>query len=286
MEDDLKTYLLKIKSKFTEEYFDKLAEDNYKEDREYLENFSNWFYNIENLGNFKIANIISNQIFTLEETKYMRKEDIISKVNWKEWNKILKPTLDKMKDGVLYNIRNGCFSNKFDFSTCITDKEHLAENLFKINYMSSLYDTGGYTELVVREIIRLDDKYYLKIYNGMPLTEEVRIFYNMDKQRIEYMNDYWDYEYCKNKFKSLTDIILFETFHNKSNLKIENHGKLLSKVMKFIEENIDNLKFKNLKGIWSIDFLYDRQNNDIYLIDMARGYKSAYFDESRLLNDK
>ena len=136
--------------------------------------------------------------------------------------------------------------------------------------MSSMYETGGYTELVVREYIPCDLDHTITIYNGMPLRTEVRVFYNMDTKEIEYMVDYWDYDYCSKHITKLNDKLLFDLFHNKSNIPLTNHSIELNKVMKFIEDNISALKIEGLKGIWSIDFMYDRDLNNVYLIDMAR----------------
>ena len=140
-----------------------------------------------NFGNFKHADIISNQIFTLEDIKVMQETDNINKVNWNKINEILKPSLDKMDSNKLYNIKNGCYSNKFDFNTSIASKDNLAEQLWKINYQSTMYDTGGYTELVIRDLIYSDPREIPTIYNGMPLQEEIRVCYNMDLKQIEYI---------------------------------------------------------------------------------------------------
>lgn len=187
---DIEKMMINITSKYTPEYLEELSKKHYKEDREYPENFSNWYPHILDFGQFKTAKVISNQIFTWEETEIMRETDNISNVNWNKINLVLKPTLDKMNNSKLYSIKNGCFSNKFDFSTCITDKDHLAENLWKLNYVSSMYDTGGYTELVVRELIPYNRQVTPTIYNGMPLRTELRVFYNIDKKKIEYVTDY------------------------------------------------------------------------------------------------
>lgn len=272
----------KLTERYTPEYFEELSKKQYKEDREYPENFSNWYSHIIDFGEFKNANIINNQIFTWEETKAMEETDQINKVNWNKLNEILKPTLDKMKPNIQYNIKNGCFSNKYDFNTCVTDKEHLAENLWKINYNSTMFDTGGYTELVVRELIPYNQLITATIYNGMPLRNELRVFYNMDKKKIEYSVNYWNFDYCYNNINNLTDKIIFKWFHSQKNIK-DNYLYLLQ----YVHQYIDTLKFdKHLTGIWSIDFMLcnDSDNyNGVYLIDMARGFRSAYWDETKII---
>ncbi len=291
MENDLDINMMRLikdmQDKYTPEYFEELSKNSYKEDRNYPENFSNWYFHIKDFGKFKTAKIINNQIFTWQETEIMRETDNISNVNWNKINLILKPTLDKMNNSKLYSIKNGCFSNKFDFSTCITDKDHLAENLWKLNYVSSMYDTGGYTELVVRELIPYNRQITPIIYNGMPLRTELRVFYNIDKKKIEYVTDYWDYDYCYENLHNITDKIVFKWFHQQDST-IER----LEYITDYIYKNIHGLEFDDtLKGIWSIDFMLctdceDYGNyNGIYLIDMARGFRSAYWDNNKIGGD-
>lgn len=284
---DIEKIMKNIANKFTPEYLEKLSKNHYNEDRNYPENFSNWYPYILDFGQFKNAKIIYNQVFTWQEVNTIQETDNISNVNWNKLNLILKPTLDKMNDYKLYSIKNGCFSNKFDFSTCITDKKHLAENLWKLNYVSSMYDTGGYTELVVRELIPYNKQTTPTIYNGMPLRTELRVFYNMDRKKIEYVTDYWDYAYCYENLPNITDKIIFKWFHQQDST-IER----LKYITDYIYKNIHSLEFDDtLKGIWSIDFMLctDCEEygsyNGIYLIDMARGFRSAYWNKDMIGSD-
>lgn len=281
---DLSSRLEQISKQWTPEYFEKLSKSSYENDREYPENFSNWYSCIKDFGKFKASRIISNQIFTWEETEAFKKSGTLSGVkNWKELYTILEPTISKMEPGVLYSIKNGCFSNKFDFNKSIVDKDTLVRQLWKLNYASHTYETGGYTELVVREYLALRPYEYLTIYNGMPLTIEVRVFYNMDTKRIEYIVDYWDYNYCANNVNNPTDRIIFEVFHNRINVpNIHNHTLEFTQIKEKIERDISTLKFEGLTGVWSVDFLYKRETDEIYLIDMARGYRSAYWNPEKL----
>lgn len=266
---------------YTPEYLKELSKKHYKEDRECPECFSNWYSHIIDFGYFKHSNIVANQIFTFEETEVIHETDDINKVNWNKINEILKLTLDKMERGKIYNIKNGCFSNKYDFSTCLATKDNLAKQLWKINYISCMYDTGGETELVVRELIPYCKEETPVIYNGMPLREEVRVFYNFDKKKIEYIVDYWDYDYCYKNLDNISDKIVFNWFHNKTAGRNEGHKLKLENIKTTICEKINTLKFDDkLKGIWSIDFLNEEHN--LYLVDMARGFRSAYWDESKI----
>ena len=272
-----------MSAKFTPEYMEQLSKKVYKDDREYPENFSNWYYHIIDFGKFKHAKIISNQIFTYDEMQLMEKTDIYDKVDWDSIEKILQPTLSKMEDYRIYNIKNGCFSNKFKFDTCLASKSNLAKQLWKINYDASLYGTGGKTELVVREFIPYNDYEIPTIYNGMPLREEIRVFYNMDRKVLEYMEDYWKYKYCRPNIHNKSDQIVFDWFHNKLKTRKTQHRELLQKLEDRIWNDISTLKFDdNLKGIWSIDFMYVAETDDLYLIDMARGHRSAYWNIDKL----
>lgn len=275
--------LNKIKP-YSDKEMQEIEKQAYISDRNYPENFSNWYNCIESFGCFSYAKIIANQIFTLEETQILQETDNIEKVNWGKICEILKPTLDKLESFKIYNIKNGCFSNKFDFDTCMTTKQDLAKKLWKINYMGCMYDTGGFTELVVREPIP-NNLSYPTIYNGMPLREEIRVFYNIDKQEIEYIVDYWDYIYCYENLNA-TDKIIFNWFHNKYDIygRQANHKEVFNDICQEIKKNINTLKFTGLTGIWSIDFLYELNENKIYLIDMARGFRSAYWDPEKLKN--
>lgn len=291
MSNDILDFLkINFENKYTPEYMEQLSRQCYKEDREYPENFSNWYPHIKEFGKFKHSNIIAHQIFTYEELKILQKYEALKDVNWEEYEQVLKPTLDKLDEYKLYNIKNGCFSNKFEFNTCITTKQDLAKNFWKIEYSSACYDTGGHTELVVREYIPYDISKTLTIYNGMPLRTEVRIFYNMLTQKIEYIEDYWNYDYCIDNIHNITDNIVFSCFHNnivsKAPIYTLNHSVELDKVINYIKDNIHTLQFDNtlaqMYPIWSIDFMYDNCKDDVYLIDMARGYRSAYWDPNKL----
>lgn len=270
-------------AKFTPEYMEQLSIKCYQDDREYPENFSNWYPHIKDFGKFKTAKIVANQIFSYEETEQFRHTDNFSDVNWEALNKILAPTLQKMSKYRIYNIKNGCFSNKFDFQNCLATTDNLAQQLWKINYRSAELETGGYTELVVREMIPYNDYVIPTIYNGMPLREELRVFYNMDKHKIEYIEDYWKYNYCKVNIGNKSNQIVFDWFHNKLKTRKTQHRELLKQLEDRIWDNIHTLVFDGeLKGIWSIDFMYVEDEDELYLIDMARGFRSAYYNFDKL----
>lgn len=274
-------YKIDFNSIYTPEYFKQLEENNYKEDRAYPENFSNWYNCIESFGEFNHSRVISNQIFTQEEVHILQETDTINKVDWNKIKHILKPTLDKLNNTSLYSIKNGCFSDKFKGNICFSNKYDLCQKFWKLQYDSAMYDTGGHTEIVVRELIPYNMYTTPTIYNGLPLRTELRVFYNLDTKQIEYVVDYWDYDYCYEHL-DITDKIVFDWFH-----KQDNYTSNLIYITDYVYKNINTLKFNNkLNGIWSIDFMLvsdvDEFVDGVYLIDMARGYRSAYWDPSKI----
>ena len=290
MESDIVDKMKHFTSIYTPEYLADLSKKCYEDDRMYPENFSNWYSHIIDFGKFRHADVVANQVFTFEETEAMRDTDIIDKVDWKRINKILEPTISKMKPGRVYNIKNGAYSNKFDFNTSIATADDLAKQLWLINYYSTMYDTGGYTELVVREYIPYNKQVTPVIYNGMPLREEIRVFYNLDTKQIEYIVDYWDYDYCEPNLHSKSDKIVFNWFHNKYGDRKDKHKNIFRIIENQIRKDMNTLKFDSgLNGIWSIDFMYVNDMEEyegIWLIDMARAHRSAYYDPNKLSGGK
>ena len=270
---------------YTPEYFQELAVKSYNFDREYPENFSNWYKHIEDFGYFRHAEIINNQIFSFDEYNLFRDDnkrvESIGKIK-----DVIKPTIDLMKPAKDYNIKNGCFSNKFNFENCMVTIDNIAEKLWNLNYDSQVYDTGGVTELVVREMIPYDMCNTPTIYNGMPLREELRVFYNMDTEEIEYMEDYWNYDYCIDNIYNVTDKIIFNWFHNESGNRKTIHKEKLEELKQLVKDNIHTLKFDDgLRGVWSIDFMCVddiKEYQGLWLIDMARGFRSAYWNIDKL----
>ena len=121
--------MFSIRTFFDEQKLEQMAQERYDEDRQYPENFSNWYPKIEDVGNFKIAKVINNQVFTYENVKDMQATDMYDNVDWKRMNDILKPTLDILKPGYTYSIKNGCYSNKFDFNTLFGKYKLLKEDV-------------------------------------------------------------------------------------------------------------------------------------------------------------
>ena len=175
--------------------------------------------------------------------------------------------------GLLF-IKNGAFSNKFDFNTACVRYSSLdiARSIIEINYASLMLETGGNTELAIRERILNQKEDVPCIYNGMPLRNEYRVFYNFDTKKALYVVNYWDWDYCYDAIsRNMSDKIIYESYYGR--LK-EHYETNKDKVMQYVEEHMQTVT--GLDGIWSIDIM--EANNNLWLIDMALGYRSAYWD--------
>lgn len=169
-------------------------------------------------------------------------------------------------------VRLGCSSNKFNFETChIRNIDELSQKLlpmlgdmyFRLEWQKDI-------ELVLREFIRANYQ-RSTIYNGMPLNTEFRIFYDFDSKRILGIFNYWDRDTMLDNLYKEQDLV---TFANTTH-EIESDFKRLSPQLE--EEAKAKLPSANLKGRWSIDFLWDGKN--FILIDMAHAECSYYYEK-------
>ena len=178
-------------------------------------------------------------------------------------------------------IKNGCFSNKFNFATCCpadTKEETLFKSISEIQYMSFMHDTMGNNEIIIRERIPSPET-MPRIYNGMPLNTEFRVFYDFNSHSALYIMNYWDKGYCRDTIAS----------HNEEDGKAYDarYPSLLREYQENAKRVLDAadkaLKgVTGLEGIWSVDFLLDT-TGELWLIDMAIGRQSAYWDPVKTL---
>ena len=250
------------------EYFNDLKND--------VHNVSYWFPKVKYCG-IKVPETFVKQIpEDLFGHLFMDhpEKDIDCIYNWVK-NELM-PSIPKNLYGLVF-VKNGAFSNKFDFSTCSVrcNVLELTRAIIEINYASLMFDTGGNTELVIRERIPFDESKTATIYHGMPLRNEYRIFYDFDNHKTLYSANYWDWSYCHESIcRNVTDKIVYEKVYN------ELHAHYIfnqDKVMKLVEEHMKDV---NLSGIWSVDILEDEQG-EFWLIDMALGYRSAYWNPEK-----
>lgn len=250
--------------------------------KESKNNISYWFPKVENCGikvpKTKIFDVPTEIAFHFAYIGDSNKQnDIIDKIyNWVK-DEIL-PDIPFELSGLCF-IKNGTFSNKFNFASCISagNPMDITKSLININYVSLMYDAGGMTEFAIRSLIHHNASKTCCIYNGMPLRNEYRVFYDFDKNKPLYIVNYWDYDYCHETIsKNKTDKIIYENMYPELAFQ---YAKNKDNVMEYVDKHMKNVK--DLDGIWSVDIL-ETENNELWLIDMAEGHRSAYWDINKV----
>ena len=195
-----------------------------------------------------------------------------------EWvKKEVMPLIGDM--GLPFFIKNGCFSNKFDFGdNCLVNNKDLKEvtrHICNIQMDSLMFDTGGNLEIVIREWIKPEEGTEC-IYNGMPLRPEMRLFYDFDEHKYLYDANYWDWDYCHDAIcGNKEQKAVYERQYPIISEKLENRrGMFLPTILKALNA------ITGLSGKWSVDFILDKDG--AWLIDMADAYRSAYWDENKI----
>ena len=172
-------------------------------------------------------------------------------------------------------MKNGCFSNKFDFNKSCRleayDEETITKNFVNLQGESLLYDTGGNMEIVFREFIQ-PPKGTPAIYNGMPFRPEMRIFYDFDNHSYCYAVNYWDWDYCHDRIaEDEHDKEVYESYYPKLKEMYEYRMRY------FLPRILAGLRrVDKMTGTWSLDFILDE--HEAWFIDAAVACQSAYWD--------
>lgn len=248
-----------------------------------------WLPKIVGISDFKIPNtkIIKVPLSLLQLGRVFEYNQITPttfEIINRYCQKVSELDLDKS-----YFIKNGVYSSKFDFRNAkvTTPKEvkELGQYLFYIHQQAcqmvnllnnvSIYGCGTTNEWVVREYIESPVKE--KIYMGLPLNTEYRIFVDFDRKTILSSNQYWDKEVMIERFKenrNRHDIHDMITFNMASERLEKTYNENIHKVKGMVQE----LLYNNIemKGQWSIDIM--QVENEFYLIDMALAENSYYYD--------
>lgn len=165
-----------------------------------------------------------------------------------------------------YFIKTGNFSDKFCFNHCYAEnKSQLGENFYNIFYHSLMLGVPYTSEIVIREFIPNIENVET-IYEGMPLHTEYRVFYDFDKDEIIDVVNYWHPDLMESHLKE-----------NELNTYLRNKERIIDTFnwnKKFVKDRVKHQVSQcGLKGKWSIDVM--QNNNEFYLIDMARLERSA-----------
>lgn len=236
-------------------------------------NISFWYPKIKDCGML----VPETQIFAVPENivyAFFMEGDVQSNQDAVyEWVKSeIMPSLSQNLRGLIF-MKNGAFSNKFDFNTCAirANALEIARNLIEINYTSLMFETGGNTEVAIRERI-LGDSNIPCIYHGMPLNTEYRVFYDFDTKKVLYSVNYWDWDYCHDAIaRDVTDKVIYEAYYP---TLMKNYADRCGFVEKYVEDHMYHVE--GLTGIWSVDVM--EVDHSYWLIDMAVGHRSAYWD--------
>lgn len=210
--------------------------------------------------------------------------DIVDKFCYEAFN------LDENKE---YFIKTGTYSSKFDFRNAYvrTPKEvrELGEYLLFIHWQAnqmaspfstpSIYGVSTTNEWVVREFIP-DTECNPRIYKGLPLRTEYRVFVDFDTNKVIGINPYWDPNVMKQRFGNEEDAdsphqrhdYIIYTAHEERLMKRYEENKDM--IMKKVEDFLPNVS--SLSGQWSIDIM--QNGDDFWLIDMALAQNSALIE--------
>lgn len=195
-----------------------------------------------------------------------------------------------LEDDKTYFVKTGTFSNKFDFRNCKvsgSEVEELGECLLYDSYCASQMASSLNTpsiigpaltnEWVVREFIEDPDD-NPKIYKGLPLRTEFRVFVDFDTNKVLSVVNYWDEKTMLNRFKEkrdnhdVHDLITFKANLSRLNARFEKYKDIVKeKTMTLLESKSQN----RLTGQWSMDVMLSGE--DFYIIDMALAEESYYY---------
>jgi hypothetical protein len=242
---------------------------SYEADQNNPNTLSFWFPKIKDCG----IQVPDTMIFALPMDAYTALFDIEESGDLSHVRSFLdKEVIPKMQ-GRRHFMKNGCFSNKFDFKHCITNPATIYTDFVNISSASmsmGMFGTGGMNELILRSIIPHDPRRVPTIYQGMPLRTEIRVFYDFDAGEVMYSVNYWDYDTVYPKLRDLTDRIVFDHMRNEIETGYQTHVKPVEAML------TEHLAKVDLTGKWSVDILVDG-NGKYWLIDMAEGNRSEYW---------
>lgn len=263
---------------FDEQYLEECHNNFLSSIRNNPNNFSFWFPKIENCGIPVPKSVIIQLPDDIIQSLFLEREGDDDRITDFVRNTV-KPAIPEEWNRIF--IKNGCFSNKFDFQyCCIRPTVHrLVTSIEQINMDALCLDTDGESELVIREFLEPyhydDDELGIKIYsiyNGMPLRPEIRVFYDFDNRRALYAANYWDWNYCHDRIceRDCTDELAYEAAYP----TIESFfNKMQGNALELVEKSLKNV---DMQGIWSVDLMW--HEGQFWLIDMAVGHRSAYWD--------
>lgn len=245
-------------------------------------NISKWFPKIKDCGIPVPKTFIFQLPQTVMQCCYEMSEEAIELLQY--W--IMKYVHPVLKENNMHNIavfvKNGTFSDKFDFRHCASSgiSAELALSIFNINYAAELVGAGGQSEIAIRERLGMFER-APKIYNGMKLLPEFRIFYDFATHTFLYAVNYWDWHYCHEEIsKDVTDGIVYESYYPTLR-KLYNNK--VNEVISLCENYLKDVNMSEIyHGPWSVDIMYIE--GKYWLTDMAVAQSSAYWDLEKAMS--
>ncbi len=263
----------------------KSNEEIYKEEQENPNAMSKWLPYFIDKG-FNIPKTIIHEF--PEEWFSWLNSDNYSEEKIKEFNAYMKKLVLESREDFISNALNngkplfmktGSFSDKFRFSGCkVLSTEALGEQFLNIFYSAMMVSCPPTTEVVIREFIdtKSDRKY---IYDGMKLNTEYRIFYDFDKKQIVGVFNYWDRKVLSEALENPYSMDDYHTFVSEIDNIEKEYEEQRDSLIAQCNQILPNVQ---LKGIWSIDFMFD--GDKFWLIDAALGRNSYYFNRIKAEN--
>jgi len=232
-------------------------------------NLSFWYPKAKNLG-FRTPDTIVIDL-TDEEMRLVKRGLHRQLSQESIMNRVMQKRNELDLEGELF-LRLNSFSNKFNFESCHLQNinELYPKLLIVFDESWSRFEWLKHISFVLREFIKAKNK-RRTIYHGLPLNTEFRVFYDFDTHTVLGIYNYWDKEKSIENLKSDEDLSSYleevDTLEEEfSTLK----PQLEKKVSQYL---IDG----DLKGKWSVDFLYDGE--EFILIDMAHAECSYYYEK-------
>jgi len=235
-------------------------------------NLSFWFPKVKHCG-FRVPKTVIVPIPDELVGAFFMEEDTDADAIRSFVHESVMPAL-KQIDGLPF-IKNGTFSNKFEFGDCCphdAEEETIFRSIRDIQYESLCLDTDGACEIVLRERIPSPEN-APRIYGGMPLNTELRVFYDFTAHKALYVNNYWDEDYCRESIsRSEKDAVEYDRAYDGI---LKKYKEVAGGILDECEKRLRSVE--GLKGIWSVDFLVDSEGA-VWLIDMALGHQSVYWN--------
>lgn len=238
-----------------------------------VNNVSNWFPKVKDVG-FKVPDTVVVPL-SFDRFKWLSYNNC-TEGEIEIFTKELKEYLNDVGFDInrLLFLKTGVYSAKYNFNWCrLEDINKIGANF--VNIFSDGVNKGFISsELVVREYIKSKNE-RPKIYNGMPLNTEFRVYYDFDKKEILGVFNYWDKDTMNVSLNIVgkhlpSDIIEskkeeYATFKSMINILDIEFDELKNSLIGFVNNNMS--KVVGLEGIWSIDFMC--VDGAMYLIDMS-----------------